>query len=253
MASIGSLAMPMVRAKTLVDPPGRTPSAVGEPASPLAASLRVPSPPRTTAASRPSAAAPWASRAAWPRRLVSFRTTSWSADSALWITTRARAVTNEADVFTIKGGPGIVRSHFSRRWRSRQAERSWARLRASRRETCICEILQPAGDLRLCEAVEKTQLQDKAFARGQLRQQRGKGGSCVLHPRAMGLPRRGASPGSHLPRWPRRGRRNGKPGRLRALPAPLPPRPSLPSPARRWWESGLVPGPSAATTLPSRR
>ncbi len=39
---------------------------------------------------------------ACPLRLVSFSITSWSAESALCITTRARAVTNEADVFTIK-------------------------------------------------------------------------------------------------------------------------------------------------------
>ena len=34
---------------------------------------------------------------AWPRRLVSARVTSWSVDNALWITTRRRAVTDEAD------------------------------------------------------------------------------------------------------------------------------------------------------------
>ena len=82
MASTGSLVMPMVRAKTLVEPPGSTPSAVRVPASPLAASLSVPSPPSTTTASTPSAAAPWARREAWPRRLVSATVTSWSAASA---------------------------------------------------------------------------------------------------------------------------------------------------------------------------
>ena len=43
------------------------------PARPLAASLSVPSPPSTTTTSVPSAAAPCASRVAWPRRFVSAR------------------------------------------------------------------------------------------------------------------------------------------------------------------------------------
>jgi len=37
---------------------------------------------------------------AWPRRTVSDRVTSWSADSAFWITTRRRPVTDEAAEFT---------------------------------------------------------------------------------------------------------------------------------------------------------
>ena len=37
---------------------------------------------------------------AWPRRLVSATVTSWSADSAFWITTRLRAVTDDADELT---------------------------------------------------------------------------------------------------------------------------------------------------------
>jgi hypothetical protein len=45
---------------------------------------------------------------ALPRREVSLVVTSWSADSALRITTRARAVTADADVLTIsrsRSGP----------------------------------------------------------------------------------------------------------------------------------------------------
>jgi hypothetical protein len=76
VASMGSLGMPMVRANTLVDPPGRTARAQSVPASPLAASFRVPSPPSTTTASVPVAAAPRARREAWPRRLVSAVVTS---------------------------------------------------------------------------------------------------------------------------------------------------------------------------------
>ena len=90
----------MVRANTLVEPPGSAASAVAVPARPLAASLRVPSPPSTTTTSMPSAAASWARRVAWPRRLVSASVTSWSADSAFWITTRARAVTDDAEELT---------------------------------------------------------------------------------------------------------------------------------------------------------
>src|SRR5438309_300678 len=69
VASTGSWATPSVRAKTLVDPPGRVASAVSLPARPLAASLRVPSPPRTTTTSTPTAAASWARRVAFPRRV----------------------------------------------------------------------------------------------------------------------------------------------------------------------------------------
>ena len=101
MASTGSLGRPMVRAKTLVEPPGSTPRAVSVPTRPLAASLRVPSPPMTTTTSTPSFAAPRASRAAWPRRLVSTISTSWSAENALRITTIDRAVTDEANALTM--------------------------------------------------------------------------------------------------------------------------------------------------------
>ena len=48
----------------------------------------------------PLLAALCARRVAWPRRLVSASVTSWSADSAFWITTRLRAVTDDADEFT---------------------------------------------------------------------------------------------------------------------------------------------------------
>ena len=53
-----------------------------------------------TTTSVPAAAAPMASRVAWPRRVVSASVTSWSALSALRITTRARAVTDDADELT---------------------------------------------------------------------------------------------------------------------------------------------------------
>ena len=45
-------------------------------------------------------AASWDSRAAWPRRLVSATVTSWSADSAFWMTTWVRGVTDEAEGLT---------------------------------------------------------------------------------------------------------------------------------------------------------
>ncbi len=38
---------------------------------------------------------------AWPRRLVSATVTSWSADSAFWMTTLPRAVTDEAEELTM--------------------------------------------------------------------------------------------------------------------------------------------------------
>ncbi len=108
------------------------------PTSPLAASLRVPSPPRTITASVPRLAAPWASRVAWPRRLVSATVTSWSAASDFWITTRARAVTDEAEALTMRssrtgrtGGAALGCS---------ASERNWATLLVSSRDTCICEM-----------------------------------------------------------------------------------------------------------------
>ena len=99
-ASIGSSGRPMMRANTLVLPPGRAARAVSVPARPLAASLSVPSPPSTTTTSVPSEAAERASRVAWPRRAVSASVTSWSADRAFWITTRRRPVTDDAAEFT---------------------------------------------------------------------------------------------------------------------------------------------------------
>ena len=91
-----------MRANTLVEPPGIGARAVLVPTTPLAASLRVPSPPRTATMSTPSAAAPLAMRVAWPRRAVSRSSTSWSAESAFWITTRVRAVTEEAEALAIR-------------------------------------------------------------------------------------------------------------------------------------------------------
>ena len=101
VAATGSLGRPIVRAKTLVDPPGSTARAVSLPARPLTASLRVPSPPRATTTSTPLAAASWAKRVAWPRRLVSTVVTSWSAPRACWIMTVDRALTEDAKELTI--------------------------------------------------------------------------------------------------------------------------------------------------------
>ena len=158
---MGSLVMPMVRAKTFVDPPGSTPRAQSVPASPLAASLRVPSPPSTTTASVPVAAAPWASRVAWPRRLVSATVTSWSAASDFWITTRARAVTDEAEALTIR----------SSRTRAAQAsepggsgclgERPQLRHAAGEQPGHLhLGDAEAAGDLRLGQTLEEAQLHD---------------------------------------------------------------------------------------------
>ena len=102
VASTASSGRPMVRAKTLVDPPGSAARAVSVPARPLAASFSVPSPPRTTTTSMPSLAALWASRVAWPRRVVAATSRRWSAERAFWMTMRVRAVTDEADGFTIR-------------------------------------------------------------------------------------------------------------------------------------------------------
>jgi uracil-DNA glycosylase len=91
----------MVRQKTFVDPPGRGPSAVIVPATPSAASFRVPSPASTATTSTPSRAAARASRAAWPRRDVSATSSLWSAPRMRWISTRRRAVTDDAVRLTI--------------------------------------------------------------------------------------------------------------------------------------------------------
>ena len=75
-AATGSLGSPIVRANTFVEPPGSAPRAVSVPATPVATSLRVPSPPNPTTTSTPRLAASWAKRVAWPRRLVSTSSTS---------------------------------------------------------------------------------------------------------------------------------------------------------------------------------
>ena len=99
-AATGSLGSPIVRAKTFVEPPGSAPSAVSVPAMPVATSFTVPSPPKPTTMSTPRRAASWAKRVAWPRRLVSTISTSWSRLSRRWTTTVLRAVTDDANEFT---------------------------------------------------------------------------------------------------------------------------------------------------------
>ena len=68
--------MPSIRANTLLDPPGRTVNGVDVPASPLTASLTVPSPPNATTTSNASLAAAATSSIAWPLRWVSIASTS---------------------------------------------------------------------------------------------------------------------------------------------------------------------------------
>src|SRR5512132_1600961 len=104
----------MLRAKTLVDPPGKGASAVAVPARPSAVSLSVPSPARTATASTPSSAAPRAMRVAWPRRDVSSTSSLWSAPSTRWTSTRRRAVTAVAVSLTIsrrRMGPDRTRAY----------------------------------------------------------------------------------------------------------------------------------------------
>ena len=130
--------------------PGSTPRAQSVPASPLAASLSVPSPAedddglRAGRRPRPGPAG-WRGPAGWSRPAV----TSWSAASDFWITTRARAVTDEAEALTIRSsrtavgrdrpmwsGSSLLRRPLG--WLA--SERSWATLRVSSRDTCICEM-----------------------------------------------------------------------------------------------------------------
>ena len=75
-AATGSLGSPIVRANTLVDPPGNTPRAVSVPAIPVATSFSVPSPPNPTTTSTLRRAASKAKRVACPRRFVSTSSTS---------------------------------------------------------------------------------------------------------------------------------------------------------------------------------
>ena len=63
-AATGSFGRPMLRANTFVEPPGRTASAVWLPATPVATSFTVPSPPNATTTSTPRLAASWAKRVA---------------------------------------------------------------------------------------------------------------------------------------------------------------------------------------------
>ena len=131
-----------MRANTLVEPPGqRRPARTSVRASPLAASLRVPSPPSTTTTSVPLLAALWARRVAWPRRLVSASVTSWSADSAFWITTRLRAVTDDADEFT-SSSTFMTRGHLRRS--VGDARRGHATMPPMHVVVCVKQIPDPA-------------------------------------------------------------------------------------------------------------
>ena len=101
-ASIGSSGSPSVRAKTLVEPPGSTPSAASEPTRPLAASFRVPSPPSTTTASAPRSTPRRARAVAWWRLVVIATDTSWCVERILFTTTRVRGDTEDAEGLTIR-------------------------------------------------------------------------------------------------------------------------------------------------------
>ena len=100
-AATGSLGRPIVRANTFVEPPGSTPRAVSVPAMPVATSLSVPSPPKPTTTSTLRRAASEAKRVAWPRRLVSTSSTSWSRARRRCTTTVLRAVTDVANELTM--------------------------------------------------------------------------------------------------------------------------------------------------------
>ena len=65
----------MVRAHTLVEPPGSAVSGVLVPTRPFAASFTVPSPPKATTTSYPSLAASRQIRVAWSRFSVSIAST----------------------------------------------------------------------------------------------------------------------------------------------------------------------------------
>ena len=146
---------------------------------------------RTT--SMPSAAAPWASRVAWPRRLVSAtvdvvvggRAPSGSRPAPV-------RVTDDADGLTISRHP-----HASLRPRLLVGglRRSWARLRASRRDTCIWLMPSRLGDLGLGHALEEAQVQHDLLALGQAGDQRAEGGAVL----GVGRARRRRSPS-----WPSR-------------------------------------------------
>src|SRR5581483_1593748 len=153
------------------------PSAVDDPASPLAASFNVPSPPSTTTASRRCDAAPWARRVACPRRDVSAVVTSWSADSAFWITTRTRSVTDDADVLTMNSSFTTVPPNPCRLLLGDLAQLR----KAARQEPGHVHLadVEPVGDLRLRQPLEEAQMQDRLLARRERLDQRREGGAVL--------------------------------------------------------------------------
>src|SRR5680860_1043018 len=159
-ASTGSYATPSERANTLVDPPGRGASAVIVPASPSAASLRVPSPARTATTSTPSSAAARARRAAWPRRDVSATSSLWSAPRIRWISTRRRAVTADAVRLTM--------SNTRTRCRVVPAVRCQPVPRSDRLDALTREITHCRACPRLVDWRERVAREKRAAFRGEV-------------------------------------------------------------------------------------
>src|SRR4051812_1918129 len=126
-APTGSRGKPRPRARTLVPPPGRKPTGAS-PASPFSTSFAEPSPPKTTIASAPAAAA--ASSVAWPACSVSTVRLGVSTSS----TSRTRcSVTLVENGLTISVTSIIAAEHATtrpRRLRDARSGRDRALLRA---------------------------------------------------------------------------------------------------------------------------
>ena len=262
---MGSLGSPMVRANTLVEPPGGRPARCrSRPGRwpPRSGCRRRRARPRRR---RRRAAAPWARRVAWPRRLVSATVTSWSADSAFRITTRLRAVTDDAEELTSSSTfrrPDGSRGRFGPgRGRDRQSRHVCPQLEHFVMNVVVCvkQIPDPAEPGRAGSRDQHAQARRQAHPRRvrllrrrdgppagrQRRRRRG-------HPRLHGPQQRDQRPAHR----PRHGRRQGHPRqrrgprRLRRARAPPRcwPRPSSGSRAR----TSSSPPPSRATATRAR-
>ncbi len=122
---------------------------------------------------------------ACPRRLVSATVTSWSAASDFWITTRARAVTDEAEALTIEQQPqaqlsglGCVRLFGEGTQLGHAAGQQAGDLHLGDAEA--------AGDLGLGQALEEPQLDHLALAARQLVEQGVEGGA-LFGPSQLGV------------------------------------------------------------------
>ena len=152
------LGIPIVRVKTLVEPPGRAAIATLLRIRALATSFTVPSPPSAITTWLPSATALAVSSVAWSRRSVSRMVRSCPGCSAASTAARRFGVTLDAYGLTMRASFTGSTTYGSSAWAAQLGQAA-----GQQAGDVHLADAEPAGDLGLREALEETQVQDRAL------------------------------------------------------------------------------------------